>query len=74
MASESVGVRGGRGLNRLKLFGALSRTPHGVLDMTTPVFGACLWLGGLPDVGVILLGILTVFSGYTAVYALNDEN
>lgn len=72
MGSESVGARRRGGLNRLKLFGALSRTPHGILDMTTPVFGACLWLGGLPDIGVILLGIITVFSGYTAVYALND--
>ncbi len=61
-----------QGLNRLKLFGALSRTPHGILDMTTPIFGACLWLGGLPDITVILIGLVTVFSGYTAVYALND--
>lgn len=60
------------GLSRLKLFMALSRTPHGLLDMTTPALGAVLWLGGVPPMEVILLGILTAFAGYTAVYALND--
>lgn len=60
------------GLSRLKLFMALSRTPHGLLDMTTPALGAVLWLGGVPPLQVILLGILTAFAGYTAVYALND--
>lgn len=29
------------GLSRLKLFFALSRTPHGLLDMTTPAFAHC---------------------------------
>ena len=57
---------------RLRLFLALSRTPHGVLDMTAPCFAACLWLGGLPPLPVILIGLVTVFAGYTAVYALND--
>lgn len=60
------------GLSRLKLFMALSRTPHGLLDMTTPAFGALLWLGAFPPVPTIILGIITVFAGYTAVYALND--
>lgn len=59
-------------LNRLKLFFALSRTPHGLLDMATPAFAALIWLGRFPPVGVILLGMLTAFAGYTAVYALND--
>jgi 4-hydroxybenzoate polyprenyltransferase len=31
-----------------------------------------LWLGGLPPPGVTALGLITVFAGYTAVYALND--
>ena len=60
------------GISRLKLFLALSRTPHGILDMATPALGALLWLGGLPPAGVIALGFLTAFAGYTAVYALND--
>lgn len=51
---------------------ALSRTPHGLLDMATPALGAVLYLGGVPSFPVILLGILTAFAGYTAVYALND--
>lgn len=60
------------GLSRLKLFFALSRTPHGVLDMATPAFAALLCLGAMPPVKVVLLGLITAFSGYTAVYALND--
>jgi len=60
------------GLARLKLFWALSRTPHGLLDMCTPAFAALLWLGRFPAVEVILVGLLTTFAGYTAVYALND--
>jgi len=60
------------GISRLKLFLALSRTPHGVLDMATPALAALLWLGGFPSAGVIALGLLTAFAGYTAVYALND--
>jgi len=60
------------GISRLKLFWALSRTPHGLLDMCTPAFAALLWLGAFPPAEVILIGILTTFAGYTAVYALND--
>lgn len=61
-----------RGLSRLKLFLALSRTPHGLLDMATPAFAALLWLGAFPPGKIIALGLITVFAGYTAVYALND--
>lgn len=60
------------GLARLKLFWALSRTPHGLLDMATPALCAMLWLGNLPSAAVVGLGLITAFSGYTAVYALND--
>jgi len=60
------------GLSRLKLFLALSRTPHGVLDIATPAFAALLWLGNFPPLKVTVLGIITAFAGYTAVYALND--
>lgn len=42
------------------------------MDMAAPAFAACLWLGGFPSAGVVLLGLLTAFAGYTAVYALND--
>jgi 4-hydroxybenzoate polyprenyltransferase len=59
-------------LTRLKLFFALSRTPHGILDLATPALAALLWLGGFPSLKVALLGTLTAFAGYTAVYALND--
>ena len=57
---------------QLKLLLALSRTPHGLLDMATPPLCALLWLGHAPPPRVILLGLLTSFAGYTSVYALND--
>ncbi len=60
------------GVARLKLFWALSRTPHGLLDMCTPCFAALLWLGALPPIEVVLIGLVTTFAGYTAVYAWND--
>lgn len=60
------------GIARIKLFLALSRTPHGILDVCTPILVALLWLGRPPDLPTILLGITAAFAGYTAVYALND--
>jgi 4-hydroxybenzoate polyprenyltransferase len=59
-------------LEQLKRFLALSRTPHGLLDMATPAFAVLLYLGGFPPVHVVVIGLLTAFAGYTAVYALND--
>lgn len=59
-------------LQRAKLFLALSRTPHGLLDLATPGLAALLCLGGFPPIGVTALGLITVLAGYTAVYALND--
>jgi 4-hydroxybenzoate polyprenyltransferase len=61
-----------KGVRRIKLFLALSRTPHGLLDMATPGLAALLWLGKFPDMNTIAIGLVTVFAGYTAVYALND--
>ncbi len=58
--------------SRVRLYLALSRTPHALLDMATPALCAILWLGAFPNAGVIALGLLTAFAGYTAVYALND--
>ncbi len=60
------------GYSRIKLFMALSRTPHGLLDMCTPLLAALLWLGHSPEPQVILEGMIAAFAGYTAVYALND--
>jgi 4-hydroxybenzoate polyprenyltransferase len=57
---------------RLKLFLALSRTPHALLDLAAPSLGAILCLGAFPSSEVLVLGLITAFSGYTAVYALND--
>ncbi|WP_428565423.1 MAG: UbiA family prenyltransferase [Solidesulfovibrio sp. DCME] len=56
----------------LTVYLALSRTPHGLLDLAGPFCAALLCRGGLPPASVIALGCLTVFAGYTAVYALND--
>lgn len=60
------------GLSRLKLFLALSRTPHVLLDIATPAFAALLWLVDFPPLKLISIGVVTAFAGYTAVYALND--
>jgi 4-hydroxybenzoate polyprenyltransferase len=60
------------GLSRIKLFLALSRTPHALLDLATPALAAMLWLGKIPPPPIVILGFLTAFAGYTAVYALND--
>src|SRR4030043_416759 len=60
------------GIPRLNLFLALSRTPHLLLDLATPGLAALLCLGAFPPFGVTVLGLITVFAGYTAVYALND--
>ncbi len=43
-----------------------------MLDMATPCLAALLWLGAFPPLRVVLLGLITVFAGYTSVYALND--
>ena len=40
--------------------------------MATPALAAILWLGRMPSLKVSLLGAITGFAGYTAVYALND--
>ncbi len=69
---ESTSQRQFSGVSRLGLFLALSRTSHGLLDMTTPCLAALLWLGAFPPLKVVLVGLLTVFAGYSAVYALND--
>jgi 4-hydroxybenzoate polyprenyltransferase len=55
-----------------KFFFALSRTPHGIIDMATPALAALLCLGHFPSLAVTVVGLVTVFAGYTAVYALND--
>jgi 4-hydroxybenzoate polyprenyltransferase len=57
---------------KLKYFLALSRTPHGLLDLATPALAALLWYGAVPPWSIVLLGLITAFAGYTAVYALND--
>ena len=59
-------------LRRLQLFFALSRTPHGLIDMAAPAVAALLCLGHFPSLAVTVIGLITVFAGYTAVYALND--
>ena len=57
---------------RLSYFLALSRTPHALLDLASPGLAALLCLGTFPATDVIVIGMITAFAGYTAVYALND--
>jgi 4-hydroxybenzoate polyprenyltransferase len=69
---KTTSVRTHLGAPRLKIFLALSRTPHALLDLAAPGLGAILCLGAFPPPAVLALGLITAFSGYTAVYALND--
>jgi 4-hydroxybenzoate polyprenyltransferase len=69
---KTASIQSPWGASRWKLFLALSRTPHGLLDLAAPAMSALLWLGGFPSIEVLALGLITAFSGYTAVYALND--
>ena len=62
----------GPGRFALTVYLALSRTPHGLLDLAGPFCAALLCHGGFPPASTIALGCVTVFAGYTAVYALND--
>ncbi len=55
-----------------QMYFALSRTPHGIIDLAAPCFAAIAVNGVFPPVGIVVLGLITVFSGYTAVYAVND--
>jgi 4-hydroxybenzoate polyprenyltransferase len=57
---------------QLRLYLALSRTPHLLIDLATPMAAALLCLGAFPPFSTILLGMITVFAGYTCIYALND--
>ena len=57
---------------QLRLYLALSRTPHLLIDLATPMAAALLCLGTFPPLSTILLGMITVFAGYACIYALND--
>jgi 4-hydroxybenzoate polyprenyltransferase len=70
--ADTAAIGGRPELTRLKLFLALSRTPHGVLDLAAPALAAVLGHGGIPPLRLVLLGFVTALAGYTAVYALND--
>jgi 4-hydroxybenzoate polyprenyltransferase len=72
MAMDYTSVQTKTALSRLKFFLALSRTPHALLDLAAPALSALLWLGSFPPWEKIGLGLLTAFSGYMSVYALND--
>jgi 4-hydroxybenzoate polyprenyltransferase len=66
--SAAVGKRAGAA----RRFIGLSRMTHSVLDVAHPAAGALLVLGAAPRVGIAALGLLSAFSGFTAVFALND--
>lgn len=55
-----------------KLYFGLSRTAHVVLDSMCPAMAALLSLGHFPSASVVVVGLITAFAGYTAVYTLND--
>ncbi len=57
---------------RLLRYLALSRAPHAALDLAAPALAGLMWIDGLPPVRTVVVGLLTVFAAYIAVYALND--
>jgi 4-hydroxybenzoate polyprenyltransferase len=57
---------------RVRGFFGLSRMTHSVLDIAHPAVGAILVLGSLPAPRTALIGLLAAFSGFTAVFGLND--
>ncbi|OPY75434.1 MAG: prenyltransferase [Syntrophorhabdus sp. PtaU1.Bin153] len=59
-------------VRNLRLFMAVSRTSHSILDVATPALTALVWLGNFPPPSTMVLGLITALAGYTAVYALND--
>jgi 4-hydroxybenzoate polyprenyltransferase len=59
-------------LSYLKLFLALSRASHALLDIAAPCLAVLLWLNAFPPIKIIILGLATALSGYLSVYALND--
>ena len=69
---KATSLQNPAGLSRVKLFLALSRAPHGMLDLAAPGLSALLWVGGFPPAEVMGLGLITAFCGYTSIYALND--
>jgi 4-hydroxybenzoate polyprenyltransferase len=60
------------GKGAVRKFVGLSRMTHSVLDVAHPAAGAILVLGAAPPLRTTLLGLLSAFAGFTAVFALND--
>jgi 4-hydroxybenzoate polyprenyltransferase len=69
MAKVSVERRGAGTAGK---FIGLSRMTHSVLDVAHPAAGAILVLGAAPKASIAVLGLVSAFSGFTAVFALND--
>jgi 4-hydroxybenzoate polyprenyltransferase len=71
MAGTAEKRAGSRGRTARKFIG-LSRMTHSVLDVAHPAAGALLILGAAPKASIAVLGLVSAFSGFTAVFALND--
>lgn len=69
---DSTSLQNQSTLSCLKLFLALSRTTHALLDIATPCLAALVWLNAFPPINTIILGVGTALAGYLSVYALND--
>ncbi|MGD0230518.1 MAG: UbiA family prenyltransferase [Syntrophorhabdales bacterium] len=59
-------------IGRMRVYFGFSRMSHSVLDIGYPGFGALLVLGAFPSYPTLILGLIAAFSGFTAVFALND--
>ena len=57
---------------RLRVYFGFSRMSHSVLDIGHSAVGALLTLGAFPPFPTMVIGFIAAFSGFTAVFALND--
>ena len=65
-------AHGGSRASVARRFIGLSRMTHSILDVAHPAAGALLVLGTAPSLRIAALGLVSAFSGFTAVFALND--
>ena len=57
---------------KVRGFFGLSRMTHSILDIAHPAIGAVMVLGGFPRPPTAIIGLLAAFTGFTAVFGLND--
>jgi 4-hydroxybenzoate polyprenyltransferase len=57
---------------RFRAYFGLSRMSHSILDVAHPCVGALVALGSFPPPVPLMIGLIAAFSGFTAIFGLND--